>query len=344
MTFVRSALMISAPPYEEDNVKELVASDVEFEALKTVINDTRIGGFGRVSPVVHANSDTARNEIERFFHNREFHELLLLYFTGYELVNVDGEIYFIDKNTDLDNLGQTAIPVKFLFQQVKDSKAEKKMLIIDCFSREELDRQRKTQSKKKLAEFARSTQSFVLISEDTVGTAHTSDGTKNPGFTASLTKGLETGNADLDGRGYITEDELFMYTYRQMNQYGVAPNLFLVAKNEDERIRVAKNVQFSNLPEFAKEDSAINLGRFLRLIGNRKKLSTQDEKESLRKVIRSQPEMTFFKRITSTLITTIIFAVVAGLVTSVSIPKAIIISLIVIVGVIAQAMISRRLS
>ncbi|MEL7340526.1 MAG: hypothetical protein AAGM67_08580, partial [Bacteroidota bacterium] len=93
---VRSALMLSARLYDDNRTAQLVASPAEFDALKEALNDTRIGGFGRIYTQQGESCAAAQQAMSQFFHNREPHELLLMYMTGYELISHNDEIYLVD--------------------------------------------------------------------------------------------------------------------------------------------------------------------------------------------------------------------------------------------------------
>ncbi|MEL7530575.1 MAG: hypothetical protein AAFN10_04670 [Bacteroidota bacterium] len=339
---VRSALMLSARLYEDNKTAQLVASPAEFDALKEALNDTRIGGFGRIYTQENESCAAAQQAISQFFHNREPHELLLMYMTGFELLNHEGEVYFVDINTDMEALEETAISASFIRDIVKNCKSESKVLLIDSFARTLMDQQSRDQKELRLANFSAETRSVVLTSQDTLKTIRTEGGQKNPGFTESLIQGLSSGDADLDQRGYISENELFLYVYKQMSKFGTAPNLFLSDHEDIERIRLARNIKFSSLPEYADDDDSLNFARFLRLVGQRKSLESEREKDTLRKVIRFQPEVTFLKRLARAAIVTGIFSALAALITKVDISKAILIALIVLFGLVVDDLLRRR--
>lgn len=339
---VRSALMLSARLYDDNRTAQLVASPSEFDALKEALNDTRIGGFGRIYTQQGESCAAAQQAISQFFHNREPHELLLMYMTGFELVSHNGQIYFVDVNTNLEAIEETAISAKFIHDIVMDCKSDRKVLLIDCFARAEMDQMTRDEKELRLANFSRETHSIVLTSQDTTSTIRSEEGKKNPGFTESLIKGLATGDADLDQRGYITENELFLYIYKQMSKYGTAPNLFLSDHEDIERIRLARNIKFSSLPEYADDDDSLNFARFLRLVGQRKSLDTETEKDTLGKVIKFQPEVTFLKRLARAAIVTGIFSSLAAWITNEPISKAVLIALIVLFGLVVDDLLRRR--
>lgn len=339
---VRSALMLSARLYDDNRTAQLVASPAEFDALKEALNDTRIGGFGRIYTQENESCAAAQQAISQFFHNREPHELLLMYMTGFELISHNDEIYFIDVNTDLAAIEETALSAKFIHDIVMDCNSERKVLLIDCFAREEMDQLTRDAKELRLANFSRETHSIVLTSQDTIKTIRAEDGQKNPGFTESLTKGLASGDADLDQRGYITENELFLYVYKQMSKFGTAPNVFLSVHADIERIQLARNIKFSSLPDYANDDDSLNFARFLRLVGQRKELETETEKDTLSKVIRFQPEVTFLKRLARAAIVTGIFSAVAAWITNEPISKAVLIALIVLFGLVIDDLLRKK--
>ena len=338
---VRTALMIDAPPFNNDEVRELVASPKDFKGLQEVFNNPGIGDFGRVSVMEGNSIGLVKKEIKHFYANREHHELLLMYITGYELIEKDEHIYFVDKHRDLNDLEETGISARFIHDEVKACKADKKILIIDCFSRDELDAEHRHEKEVRLADFSRDTHSFVLTSQDTVGTIFTNSGVKSPGFSESLLEGLKTGDADLDGRGFISEDELFIYVYKRMNKHGLSPNLFLGHREEGPSIRIARNIKFARFPEFAKEDSAINFGRYFRLIGRKKNMDSHQEKESLDKIIQNQPESTFLKRLLGAALIVAIISLLGGFLLNIPLGKATILGFIVFAGLILQIFIGR---
>ncbi|MEL6593770.1 MAG: hypothetical protein AAFQ68_26955, partial [Bacteroidota bacterium] len=286
----------------------------------------------------------AQQAMSQFFHNREPHELLLMYMTGYELISHNGEIYLVDINTDMNAIEETSIPASFIKQVVKDCKADNKFLLIDCFSRDEMDQQSRNGKEVRLEQFAQETQSVILQSQDTSKTIRTAEGKKNPGFTESVIAGLSSGEADLDRRGYITENELFLYVYKHMSRYGTAPNLFMSAHDEVDRIRIARNINFSSLPEYADSDDSLNFARFLRLVGQRKNLDTETEKETLGRVIKAQPEVTFLKRLARAALVTGLFSALAAWLTDTPIVQALLIALIVLGGLVVDDLLRRRFS
>ncbi len=339
---IHSALMLRAPLIENPELGQLVATQEEFDALKEALHNSSIGGFGRLTTKQGRDIAEVKDEIERFYSNRETVEFVLMYMTGYEIIEENGEFYFIDQSTDLQNLAATSLPSLYLRDQLEQCAADRKMLIIDCFSRHSMDEEERNLTQVRLEEFSQTTGAIVLTSQDTLSTIRTKDGRKNPGFTESIAEGLMTGGADMDQRGYITEEELFLYVYKKMRLYGTSPNLFLSSCEDHERVKIARNINFSSLPTFAGEDDTLNFGRFLRLISQRRKADTLREKAAMKKVIRFQPEVTFLKRLFRAAIVIAVSSGIAAWITEEPIAKAIQIALIVLAGLVIDDFLRRK--
>jgi len=334
---VRSALLISASPPQDEKIAGLVAKPEEVEALKNVLVDEKIGFFGRVQSMIEDDVGKIKAEIDHFFGAREHHELLLFYLSGFELINEKGEIYFINSHTDPNRLEETALSATYLRQKFKECKARQKVFVLDCYSRNPLDEKDRREKELRLKKFTRATGAVVLTSQDTMETAYRDDGSQNPGFTETLVQGLKTGDADFDGRGYITENELFLYIYQQMNAKGTAPNLFLSTPEAGPRIKIAKNIKFSTLPEMAKEQSSLDFRRFMRLWKGRKEVTNAKELASLREVLSYQPEMIFLRRLGWGVLITLVVGSAGSLLLSLPLDKGLLLALLVFISLMIYA-------
>lgn len=334
--FVRSALLISASEYSEPDIATLVAKPQDVDTLKGLLVDTKVGGFGKVQSMIEDDCQKLKQEIERFFRQREHHEVLLLYLSGFEILDTGEDVFFANAHTDSQRPEETALPSAFLQEHLKGCAARQKLLIVDCFARHPLGQAERDHIDAHLRAFTRSTQATILTSQDTLKTAYRDDGGKNPGFTETLMEGLRTGDADLDGRGYITENELFLYTYQRMNQFGTAPNLFLSVSEAVDRIRIASNIQYSTVPEMAQEDSSLNIGRFMNLWRSRKEVETEEQRKSLNKVLSYQPEVIFFRRLGWGLLISLAVGIAGSLLLQVALWKGTTLSLAVFVGLMIQ--------
>jgi uncharacterized caspase-like protein len=220
----RLALVIGSSLYRDDTLSRLVSPDADVGALADTLLDPEMGGFDDVKLLVNMVSYTVRREISEFFSRKTRTDLLLLYFSGHGVLDDRGQLYLAVKDTDTKLLRGTAIPARYITEEMDNSYSQRQVLILDCCHS---------------GAFARGTKGAPGAS---VGTANTFEGTgfgrvvltasdatqyawegnqvvgdaENSLFTHFLIEGIQTGRADTNQDGQITIDELYDYAYTQI--------------------------------------------------------------------------------------------------------------------------------
>jgi len=219
MTENRSALVVAVSEYQDAGLRRLVAPAQDAEALARVLRDPDIGNFA-VKTLLNQPSHQINREIEAFFANRTKEDLLLLYFSGHGLKDDAGRLYFASPDTDRKLLRATAIAATLLHEVMNSCRSRSKVLILDCchsgaFARGMTHRTDETVGTGEY--FSGGRGQFVLTASDAIQYAFEGDAVSGEGvcsvFTDTLVRGLETGEADLDGDGTISCDELYDYLY-----------------------------------------------------------------------------------------------------------------------------------
>ncbi|MBL8251976.1 MAG: caspase family protein [Candidatus Competibacter sp.] len=215
----RSALIVAISEYQDAGLRKLVAPAQDAEALARVLGDPAIGGFA-VKTLLNQHSYQVNREIEAFFVNRAKDDLLLLYFSGHGLKDEEGRLYFATPDTDRQFLRTTAVAATLLNEVMNHSRSRRQVLILDCcysgaFARGMTHRADETVGTGEY--FREGRGQFVLTASDALQYAFEGDAVSGEGvcsvFTDTLVRGLETGEADLDGDGTISCDELYDYLH-----------------------------------------------------------------------------------------------------------------------------------
>ena len=218
------ALIIGNSKYEDTRLARLVMPDVDVEAMKEVLQDPQIGGFDDVTALVNEPGDSIRRSIARFFAEKKRSDLLLLYFSGHGVRDDRGDLYLAVKDTELNLLSGTAIPASYITGETDRSRSQRQVLILDCCHSGAFARGAKgtpgarvgTATAFKGAGYGR----VVLTATDSTQYAWEGDEVTGEGensvFTYYLIQGLKTGEADADGDGRITLDELYDYVYERV--------------------------------------------------------------------------------------------------------------------------------
>ncbi|GAA5191530.1 hypothetical protein GCM10023322_49070 [Rugosimonospora acidiphila] len=204
MAQVRSALVIVNGHYPDSDLPDLPGALGDAEALARALGDPMIGGFD-VAVMAERTREELHRQIERFFADRGRDDLLLLYVICHGLADAFGRDYLAARNTELRDLPGTAISVEYINEQVMRSRSRATVLIVDCL--------------------------FRAASPDAVAVRTAAPGDRFEGLdrvviaagngaesflTQTLVRGLDSGAADLDGDGEVTDRELYEYLRDQL--------------------------------------------------------------------------------------------------------------------------------
>jgi hypothetical protein len=224
MDGTRSALIVANDRYQDPGLRQLRAPTQDAQALARVLRDPTVGGF-MVRVVANEPEWRLRREIATFFAGRGRHDLLVLHLSCHGLKDDSGQLYFATADTELTNLDATAVPADFVNRHMTRSHSRRVVLLLDCcysgaFARGMLaragatvDLEERFEGRGRIVLTASSAMEYAF--EET----ELSRGEGRPSlFTRTLVRGLETGEADLDGDGRISVDELYDYVYEEVRK------------------------------------------------------------------------------------------------------------------------------
>jgi len=203
----RFALIIANSEYQDPDLRKLLTPRLDAKELEEVLKDPEIGAF-EVKVLLNEHSYKVNEEIEIFFHNRNPDDLLLLYFAGHGIKDEEGKLYFAVVNTRRKILSATSIPSDFVNRIMLRSMSRKKILLLDCCNSGAFGRGMVPMGVSGTA---------VITASDAMQYSWEVHDLKDEGrrsiFTSAIIEGLKTGNADLNGDGHISYEELYEYTH-----------------------------------------------------------------------------------------------------------------------------------
>ncbi len=211
------ALIIGNSEYEDASLSQLVTPDADVDALVGVLQDSEIGGFNDVTPLVNESSATIRLAIARFFSKMKRDDLLLLYFSGHGVRDDHGNLYLAAQDTEHDLLSATAVPAAFITHEMDRSRSQRQVLILDCCHSGAFAQGAKAATGASVGTAtafegtgygrvvltATDSTQYAWEDDDVIGEA------ENSVFTHYLIQGLQTGEADANADGRITLNELW---------------------------------------------------------------------------------------------------------------------------------------
>lgn len=219
----RIALLVASSEYEDLQFKRLRAPAQDVDALQRVLADPAIGGF-EVHTLINEQSPRVSEEIERFFADRKRDDVLLLYFSCHGIKDPGGRLYFAATNTKMNVLDSTGISSRWVDEQMSRSRSQRILLLLDCcysgaFAKGMVPR---SPAHVQIVERFNGLGRAVITASDAMEYAYEDD-TLTPTdsvqpsvFTRAVVCGLETGEADRDGDGCVTFDELYDYVYEKV--------------------------------------------------------------------------------------------------------------------------------
>ena len=224
------ALIVGTGEYDDTTLSLLNAPGADVNALATVLRDKTAGGFDEVTPLLDQSANTVRREIARFFSDKQRDDLLLLYFSGHGVLDDQGRLYLAMKDTERNLLNATAIPSSFIREEMDGCFSQMQVLVLDCCHSGAFARGTKGSAGASVGTSSAfegtGTGRVVLTASDATQYAWEGDQVigqaENSLFTHYLIQGLRTGEADANGDGQISVNELYDYVYE--NVRSVAPN------------------------------------------------------------------------------------------------------------------------
>ncbi|MGH8909881.1 MAG: caspase, EACC1-associated type [Egibacteraceae bacterium] len=218
----KAALLIAAAAYDDPKLGRLRAPVQDVDALARVLADPAVGNFD-VRTLIDQTSWMVSEQIEGFFADRNRDDLLLLYFSCHGVKDPAGRLHFAATNTRVDRLGSTGISSAWVNEQLDRSRSHSIIVLLDCcysgaYARGLAPR---ADDSAHVVEYLEGRGRAVITASDAMEYAYEGDELSldagQPSlFTGAVVRGLETGEADRDGDGWVTIEELYAYVYDQV--------------------------------------------------------------------------------------------------------------------------------
>lgn len=195
------------------------AQPEQFPPLRTPANDVvdlaeilqKQGRFDRVEQLIDEDSAVVKERIEAFYRQAKQGDLTLLYYSGHGFKNPAGRLWLVAQDTQTDRLWTTGIDDEFIRNVKNDSGARHHLIMLDCcFSGAFVDGGVKSGEEPLVLERLSGATTAVLTSSSRIQFSF-EEQSRNSLFTQYVLEGVRTGQADQDGDGKISVDELFNY-------------------------------------------------------------------------------------------------------------------------------------
>ena len=215
----RYALVVAVSQYRDPRLRKLRAPAADARRLAAVLADPEIGGC-QVEVALDDDEATSRRRIAAFFANRRPDDLLLAHFSCHGVKDEGGELYLAARDTEIgDLLSATGISAAWLNAQIGRTRSKRVVLLLDCcFSGSfPLGLRSRAGTQVDVHDYLDGRGRAVITASSAMEYAYEGDQISGKGqpsiFTSAVVEGLETGQADEDGDGWISVDDLYGYVY-----------------------------------------------------------------------------------------------------------------------------------
>jgi hypothetical protein len=219
----REALLIACDQFVDAQYKQLVVPIREARIFAKILQDPEIGQFS-VELLENATRDVIAVKLEEFFEKGRSEDVLLLYFAGHGDLDDRRNLYFVARDTQSKRLRASGIADRYIHETMVRSLSKKQILILDCcfsgaFSKDWISdwnpRSDASVGIKQLTGEGR----IVLTASDALEFAYEKkepSGAVKSLFTSRIIEGMDGGQADQDGDGLISVDELYNYVQERI--------------------------------------------------------------------------------------------------------------------------------
>lgn len=224
----RVALLIATGDYSDPLLSRLRAPAQDVQALSEVLSDPGIGDFATVRILVDRSRQDVEEAIEDCLADRKPGDIALVYFSCHGVKDMYGRLFFAASNTRVDRLASTAVSSTFVNEQMERSRASAKVALLDCCYSGAFAKglAAKTGPPGDLANQICGRGSYVITATNGLEYAYEGpdileEHAVASSFTDVLVRGLRSGQADSDGDGQISPEDLFWYLDRHFRSAGL---------------------------------------------------------------------------------------------------------------------------
>jgi formylglycine-generating enzyme required for sulfatase activity len=211
------ALLIGVSQYGE-GLPPLLAAPNDVAALQRVLENSEMGGFDQVEPLIDPGLVDMQQAIRKLCSHCQKDDLLLLYFSGHGLTDDSNHLYFATRLTNKHDFEATAVPASFIQQQSMQCYAKRQIIILDCCYSGAFKQGWQAKAPLDLKRELGAEGRVVLTSSTATQTSFQQEEANLSLYTQYLVEGIETGAADRDLDGQIFVRELHDYAKAKVQE------------------------------------------------------------------------------------------------------------------------------
>lgn len=226
----------------ELKLQDLHCPLLDVDGLEKVLKTEERGDFNEVVVLKDKRRDEVEHSLNKILNKAKKNDLLVVYYSGHGKQSKSGQLYLTSLNTEVEVLNTTAVGLNKVYELINDSACQKIVLILDCCYSGAAGKAFKGDIDSVLKQVNTKSRGTYLITASTeIQVAQENPEDNYSLFTKHLIKGLETGDADKDGDGWITIDELYQYVHDKVLDENKNQQPTKASKGERGELVIAKS-------------------------------------------------------------------------------------------------------
>jgi hypothetical protein len=210
----RYAVLIGNSTYpKEPKLPDLRCPASDVDGLAAVLQSPSHGQFAETVILKDRSHFEVMREIHRVLSKAGRNDLVLLYYSGHGKLNRAGRLYLATHDTEVDALEATAVPVGGIRDFLEITSSNRVVFVLDCCFSGAAGQIFKSSVDDQLQMATKGRGTYVMTASTGIQVAQEKESDQYSLFTKHLIAGIESGDADRDGDGLVTVDELYDYVH-----------------------------------------------------------------------------------------------------------------------------------
>src|SRR5262245_15003971 len=211
----RYAILIGSSEFSnEPLLGALRCPSADVEGLATVLTSPDFGLFTEPQVFINEPRDGVMRAINRLFKDARRQDQILIYYSGHGKLDQEGHLHLALTDTEVDALEATSMPVNFLSKLINNYACKRVALILDCCYGGAVGKDLLKSGVNDQLQLMRGI--YILTASTATQTAREKDGDKYSLLTKHILNGISQGEADYDGDGFVSMEDLFNYVTAQV--------------------------------------------------------------------------------------------------------------------------------
>jgi len=222
MSEQRFGILIASSRFpNESELEDLRCPENDVDGLHDVLSSKDRGGFTETIVLKNQPHHEVLKNINRILKQAHKEDLVLIFYSGHGKLDLAGRLHLATVDTELDALESTSIPVESIRNFIDVSPPNKSVLLLDCCYSGAVEKALlRGGVQEQLQNISGGRGIYILTGSTDIQVAQEKESDQYGLFSKHVIVGLREGEADQNGNGLITMDDLYGYVHEKVLEEG----------------------------------------------------------------------------------------------------------------------------